>query len=383
MTINEIKDFLAERRGYLKKSADVLSERLNCPIEDCETALYEARKLAREPEDTDNTNDNESVISEFEQFLDKNGISQSDVASVKFWQTVSGQQRFSVVTKGESMSVEAIKQEIEEFAAVYSPKVEQKDHLKGWSTLNPIAYEISLPDIHYGKLHDLSLTQVEDQYMMVVQELVKKASGLDIERFVLPIGNDGMNSEGMRRTTTKGTPQEESAGWKDTFRGYWQLMTTAVDYLKEKAPVDIIVVSGNHDYERMFYAGDVLAGWYRNDANVTVDNTYSSRKYYEYGQNMLMFTHGDKEKPADMPLIMATEKPEMFARTSHREVHCGHLHKEMVNEYRGIKVRFIPSICPNDEWHKQMGYEAKRTGQAYIWNKFKGLEGYLQSNVRV
>lgn len=383
MTINEIKDFLAERRGYLKKSADVLSERLNCPIEDCETALYEARKLAREPEDTGNTNDNESVISEFEQFLDKNGISQSDVASVKFWQTVSGQQRFSVVTKGESMSVEAIKQEIEEFAAVYSPKVEQKDHLKGWSTLNPIAYEISLPDIHYGKLHDLNLTQVEDQYMMVVQELVEKAAGLDIERFVLPIGNDGMNSEGMRRTTTKGTPQEESAGWKDTFRGYWQLMTTAVDYLKEKAPVDIIVVSGNHDYERMFYAGDVLAGWYRNDANVTVDNSYSSRKYYEYGQNMLMFTHGDKEKPADMPLIMATEKPEMFARTAHREVHCGHLHKEMVNEYRGIKVRFIPSICPNDEWHKQMGYEAKRTGQAYIWNKFKGLEGYLQSNVRV
>ena len=380
MTINEIKDFIAERRGYLKKSADVLSERLNCPIEDCETALYEARKLAREE---NNTNDNDSVISEFEQFLDKNGISQSDVASVKFWQTVSGQQRFSVVTKGESMSVEAIKEEIENFAARYSPAVEEKDHLKGWSTLNPVAYEISLPDIHYGKLHDLNLTQVEDQYMMVVQELVKKASGLDIERFVLPIGNDGMNSEGMRRTTTKGTPQEESAGWKDTFRGYWQLITTAVNYLKEKAPVDIIVVSGNHDYEGMFFGGDVLAGGYRNDANGTVDNTYSSRKYYEYGQNMLMFTHGDKEKPADMPLIMATENPEMFARTSHREVHCGHLHKEMVNEYRGIKVRFIPSICPNDEWHKQMGYEAKRTGQAYIWNKFKGLEGYLQTNVRI
>ncbi len=377
MTINEIKDFLAEKQGYLKKSADVLSERLNCPIEDCETALYEARKLARNEE---NTNDNESVISEFEQFLDKNGITPSDVSSVKFWQTVSGQQRFSVVTKGESMSVEAIKQEIERFAADYSPRVNK---IQRNPIIEPVAYEISLPDIHYGKLHDLNLTQVEDQYMMVVEELVQKAAGLEIDKFILPIGNDGMNSEGMRRTTTKGTPQEESAGWKDTFRGYWQLITTAVDYLKEKAPVDVIVVSGNHDYERMFYAGDVLAGWYRNDANVTVDNTYSSRKYYEYGENMIMFTHGDKEKPADMPLIMATEKPEMFARTSHREVHCGHLHKEMVNEYRGIKVRFIPSICPNDEWHKQMGYEAKRTGQAYIWNKFKGLEGYLQANVRV
>ena len=380
MTVNEIKDFLAEKHGYLKKSADVLSERLNCPIEDCETALYEARKLARTTEDTDNNNDNDSVISEFEQFLDKNGISQSDVSSVKFWQTVSGQQRFSVVTKGESMSVESIKQEIEQFAATYSPSAPRKPRKP---IIDPVAYEISLPDIHYGKLHDLNLTQVEDEYMIAVQDLVRKASGLGIERFILPIGNDGMNSEGMRGTTTKGTPQQDSGGWKDTFRGYWQLMTTAIDFLKEKAPVDIIVISGNHDYERMFYAGDVLAGWYRNDADVTVDNSYSSRKYYEYGKNMLMFTHGDKEKPADMPLIMATENPEMFARTSHREVHCGHLHKEMVNEYRGIKVRFIPSICPNDEWHKQMGYEAKRTGQAYIWNKFKGLEGYLQTNVRI
>ena len=359
----------------------MLSERLNCPIEDCETALYEARKLARNTEDNDNDSDN--VINEFEQFLDKNGISQSDVSSVKFWQTVSGHQRFSVVTKGESMSVEAIKEEIENFAAVYSPVVKEVDRLKKWPTQNPIAYEISLPDIHYGKLHDFNLTEVENEYMRIVQDLVRKASGLDIEKFILPIGNDGMNSEGMRGTTTKGTPQQDSGGWKDTFRGYWQLITQAVNFLKERAPVDIIVVSGNHDYERMFYAGDVLAGWYRNDADVTVDNSYSSRKYYEYGKNMLMFTHGDKEKPADMPLIMATEKPEMFARTSHREVHCGHLHKEMVNEYRGIKVRFIPSICPNDEWHKQMGYEAKRTGQAYIWNKFTGLEGYLQSNVRV
>ena len=42
-------------------------------------------------------------------------------------------------------------------------------------------------------------------------------------------------------------------------------MVTAIDYLKEIAPVDVVVISGNHDYERMFYAGDVIAGWYRND----------------------------------------------------------------------------------------------------------------------
>ena len=377
MTIEDIKDFLGGRPGYLKKSASVLSERLEAPIEDCETALYEARALAREEV---NENVNDSVISEFQQYLDKNDIKPSDVASVKFWQTVSGNQRFSVVTKSETLSVPAVKQEIEKFAATYSPTVKPIEYKR---KLHPVAYEISLPDIHYGKLHNKSLEEVETQYIGVVQELVQRASGLEIEKFILPIGNDGMNSEGLRRTTTKGTPAEDSAGWKDTFRGYWMLMVRAIDYLKQKAPVDVIIVSGNHDFERMFYAGDVLSGWFRNDDNVYVDNSYESRKYYQYGKNMLMFTHGDKEKPADMPLIMATEQPEMFARTSHREVHCGHLHKEMVNEYRGIKVRFIPSICPNDDWHKQMGYEAKRTGQAYIWNKQTGLEGYLQANVRL
>ena len=226
------------------------------------------------------------------------------------------------------------------------------------------------------------MLEIENQFIGVVKDLVKKAEGLDIERFLLPIGNDWMNSEGMRRTTTKGTPQEDSASWKETFRGYWALMVTAIDYLKTIAPVDVVVISGNHDYERMFYAGDVISGWYRNDENVTVNNSEESRKYYEYGVNMIMFTHGDNEKAAEMPLIMATEQPEMFARSTHREAHCGHFHKEMVNEYRGVKVRFIPSICPNDEWHKRMGYAAKRTGQAYIWSKMAGLEGYLQSNLR-
>tara|TARA_Y100000361_G_scaffold132417_1_gene129849 strand:+ start:1107 stop:2243 length:1137 start_codon:yes stop_codon:yes gene_type:complete len=378
MTKHEIKDFLHEKQGYLKVGPERLSERLNCSVETCRAALEEVR-LEMKGSDFDVDNTSENMINEFQSFLDNNGIAPTDVASVKFWQTMSGEQRFSVVTKNEGRNVSELKKEIEDFAAIYSPKVEKipRPH----PSSNPVVYEISLPDIHYGKLHNMTLEEVEKEFMNVIQDLVEKAGGLYIDRFLLPIGNDGMNSEGMRRTTTKGTPQEESAGWKDTFRGYWTLMVRAIDFLKETAPVDVVVISGNHDYERMFYAGDVISGWYKNDDNVTVDNSAEPRKYYEYGVNMIMFTHGDNEKAPEMPLIMATEQPEMFARSTHREAHCGHFHKEMVNEYRGVKVRFIPSICPNDEWHKRMGYAAKRTGQAYIWSETSGLEGYLQSNL--
>ena len=380
MNKQEIKNFLNRYPGYLKVGVERLSERLDdTSFEDCRAALEEVRaKFRAEEFGTAVTSENTSMISEFEEFLTKNDIKSDDVASVKFWQTQSGAHRYSVVTKSGGQPLEDVKLEIEEFAKIYSPKVHK---LPRASTASPVVYEVSLPDIHYGKLSGHTLKEVEDQFLGVIEDLIQKAQGLNIDRILLPIGNDGMNSEGMRMSTTKGTPQQDTGGWKETFRGYWNLIVQAIDYLKIIAPVDVVVISGNHDYERMYYAGDVISGWFRNDANVTVNNSDESRKYYQYGVNMIMFTHGDSEKPADMPLIMATEQPEMFAATSHREAHCGHFHKEQVNEYRGIKVRFIPSICPNDEWHKKMGYAAKRTGQAYIWSKARGLEGYLQSNV--
>ena len=382
MNLKELIDILKIKPGYLKSGPSRVSSMFDVEEKIALEAIREAKKLLKQARLglADNSNENDSVISEFESYLLENGINRDDVASVKFWQTMTGEQRFSVVTKNDRISIEEIKKEIEEFAAIFSPTVYKQS--PPFQETEGVAYEISLPDIHYGKLTELTVEAAEEQFMNTVQTLVDKAKGLNIEKFILPIGNDGMNSEGMRFTTTKGTFQHDSIGWRESFHGYCQLMTRAIDYLKAKAPVQIVVVSGNHDFERMFYAGDVIKGWYRNDKNVVVDNSMESRKYVEYGVNMIMYTHGDKEKPSEMPLIMATEQPEMFARCSVREVHCGHLHKEMVNEYRGIKVRFIPSICANDDWHKTMGYSAIRTGQAYIWSKTNGLEGYLQTIVK-
>ena len=376
MTKDEIKAFLKDKPGYLKEGAARLSEKLDCSVETCRHALKEAR-LDAKGSDFDLDNVNESEISEFKTFLKENEINETDVKSVKFWQNMQGDNRFSVVVKGEDNIIKAAKEEMIALLESYSPKVE-----KDYNTVqDPVVYEISLPDIHYGKYTGQTLDEAEEEYMNTVKDLLSKAEGLDIEKILLPIGNDGMNSEGYSRATTKGTPQQDSAEWQETFVGYCNLMVRAINYLANTAPVDVVVVQGNHDYERMFYAGEYLRAFFKNDDRVDVDNNFDSRKYYKYGVNLIMFTHGDKEKPAEMPLIMATEQPMLFAQSKFREVHCGHKHKEQVDEYRGIKVRFIPSICGNDAWHKMMGYEAKRTGQAHIWSKERGYEGYLQTNI--
>ena len=376
ITKDEIKQFLKEKPGYLKEGAERLSERLDCSVDTCRHALREARMDAKDS-DFDLDNVNKSEMTEFKQFLEDNEIDEADVKSVKFWQNMGGDNRFSVVVKSEDDLLKTQTKELIELVESYSPIVEQ-EYL---SKEDSVAYEISLPDIHYGKSSGQTLDEAEDEYMNVVKDLLNKSKGLNVEKILLPIGNDGMNSEGYSRATTKGTPQHDSAEWQDTFVGYCGLMVRAICYLARTAPVDVVVIQGNHDYERMFYSGEFLRAFFLNDERVTIDNNYDSRKYYSYGVNLIMYTHGDKEKPAEMPLIMATEQPMLFAKAIFREVHCGHLHKEMVNEYRGVKVRFIPSICGNDAWHKMMGYEAKRTGQAHIWSKTRGYEGYLQTNV--
>lgn len=238
-----------------------------------------------------------------------------------------------------------------------------------------VCLEISLPDAHFGK-GDIETTA--NEYIMCIFNLLEKAEKFNVDRILLPIGNDGLNSEGKRKTTTGGTPQDDSVDWQTSFRHYWATLVATVKVLSSTYPVDIIIIPGNHDMERMFYIGEVLSAYFGSSESVKVDNSGEYRKYYEYGKNMLLFTHGDKEKHASLPILMATEQPEMFARTKFREVHLGHFHKEMLNEYCGIKTRFLPSICRTDDWHKMMGYNHLRAAQAYMWNKENGLEGYFQ-----
>ena len=379
MTREELIEKLRTKQGYLKKGVKFLADEWDVSeelVKECKRLVSSEEYLQ---EKIVNENHNNVKETAFVEHLKENGLTMADIKSVKFWQNFKGEQRYSIVTHNQWHEMPQVKEELLSYIKKNSHKVPKIKYKK---CKDPIMYEISLPDIHYGKITDEPTNIIEKHYIQAIQDLHRKADGLDIDRFLLPVGNDGLNSEGMSRATTKGTPQQDNMRWRESFRGYWHLVSKAIDYLSQFAPVDVVVIQGNHDFERMFYAGEVLAAIYHNNINVTVDNSLDARKYYEYGVNMIMFTHGDKEKTNELPLLIATEQPEMWSRSKVREIHCGHKHKEMLNEYMGTKVRFIPSICGNDLWHKTQGYVGTlRCGQAYIWNKNRGLEGYLQTNI--
>lgn len=345
--------------------------------------------LWRNSEEHSNTSENITKDATYEALVREAGYNMDQVKSVKIWQNMAGETRYSIVAG--NTQEEDKEEEKNSFI---------EDLVKAAKTLpapkKPLAYgkrdrdtvvEVSLPDMHFGKLANAEETGTEynldlaaELFMETVRELAQKVSGNRIERFLLPIGNDGLNSDSFKQATTKGTPMNDSHVGQLIFRRYKMAIIQAIDYLATIAPVDVVIVPGNHDFESMFKIGEVIDAWYRNHKFITVDNGLSSYKYYKYGKCLVGFDHGDKIKPQSLAIKILKDNKADIADVEFFEWHLGHLHKEKVDEFNGVKVRHLPSLCPADSWHRQHGYDHWRCAQAHIWNKNTGYEGYVQVN---
>jgi len=264
-------------------------------------------------------------------------------------------------------------------------------------TGDPKLLELNIFDLHFGKIcwseetgQEYNLQVAAETFRACIDYFINTAQVYSIERILFPIGNDFFNSDRSSpyNSTTKGTPQEEDARWQKTFRTGRQLLVEAVNRLQNLAPVDIVMVPGNHDFERNFYLGDSLEGWFYNNKNVTVNNSPNPRKYYRYNNVLLGFTHGNEEKVTDLPIIMAQENPADWCVTKHREFHIGHWHQKKeikyksTEEYQGVMVKYMSSLSGTDSWHHKKGYiSSKKSAEALIWDRKKGLTANLYYNI--
>ncbi len=250
--------------------------------------------------------------------------------------------------------------------------------------------EIAVPDLHIGKLvvssngtRTYDTATAVSRFKDAVVKLVERsmASGMEIGRIVFPVGNDLLHVDNGRNTTTAGTPQDVDGLWHEAYIAAEEAMVWAIDYLNNIAPVHVIIVPGNHDHEKMFTMGRVLAAYFKNDPDVTFDLSRIPRKYLMHGNSMIMFSHLNDEKASDIPLLMATEQPSMWASSVYREAHGGHWHSKMLTETKGVRVRIIPSLCDTDEWHSRKGYVGNiKSAEAFLWSPVEGVVGMFAAN---
>lgn len=246
--------------------------------------------------------------------------------------------------------------------------------------------ELAVFDLHLGKLswkgetgEDYDMNIAVERYKACIKELLDRTDLSKIDRILLPLGNDMIHIDNKFKTTTNGTPQDTDSRFTKIVTVAKKLMIETIEELSVIAPVDVMIIPGNHDQTVMFTLGEILSAFFWNNEDVIVYNDPKLRKYYKYGQNMIMFTHGSEEKHADLGLIAATEAPQLWASTKFREVHLGHLHKSKsvkytnVDEYPGFKIRIINSLSGTDAWHYSKGYMSLKGAEAFIWDSQKGL----------
>lgn len=283
-----------------------------------------------------------------------------------------------LIRRTDEIRAKMVVQDILDTAKNYAPKYTKIDYPKKSGNM---MYEIDIPDIHFGRLtweeesgNNYDIKIAEKLVTKVLDELLSYTKLFPIKKILLPLGNDFFNVNSKSNTTVNGTPQQEDTRWQKTFRRGRELAVKIIETCSQIAPVDVMIVKGNHDEEKTFYLGDSIFSWFHNNSDVSIDNRAMGRKYYLFGKNLIGFTHGSEEKLDRLPSLMPTEVPDLWAKSTEREFHIGHKHSKIeTKEENGVVVRTLRSLVAADAWTFDKGFGGLRAAESFVWDSERGL----------
>jgi hypothetical protein len=281
-----------------------------------------------------------------------------------------------------SFCLEELKKELKQYSS--SPA-----SVKYKTKQNGLLLEFAPFDLHWGKLaweeetgHNYDMKEATMALNKSIDYTIQMASKFDIKKIIFPFGNDFFQIDNEQNTTTAGTKQDVDSRFKKILKEGRKIVIETIDKLKKIAPVDVLIVTGNHGGLSEFMLGDLLEVKYEQDPNVNIDNSAMSRKYYKFGKTLIGYTHGDQERVNDLVGIMATEKPKEWGESQHRFWHLGHMHMMQSREMQGVKIEWLPSLSATDAWHKKRGYVSNTRGVvSSIFDKDMGLVNRIYFNL--
>lgn len=230
-------------------------------------------------------------------------------------------------------------------------------------------FVFSPSDLHLGKL-GVDGYNLEVAYARVwecADYFFTEARERGINDALIVLGNDWGHIDNPHSQTTRGTPQD-SAPYREVVRWSAQVARGLVEYFaKEFDRTKVVVVPSNHSKAGDFWLEELLSACFPGRVLEAGERTY-----FTWGQNLVGLEHGDGAKDADLPMIMAKEKPQQWASTKYRYWLTGHLH-HLREIDRGVIICQAPSLSGADRWHDKNGYVlADKLGVAYIFDKQLG-----------
>lgn len=150
--------------------------------------------------------------------------------------------------------------------------------------------------------------------------------------------------------------------------------------LEKHADVTVWMLAGNHDPDSSQALALAVALYFEREPRVKIDLTPAVFRYYRFGKVLLGAHHGDKVKMADLPLLMAVDRPEDWGATGWRYISTGHIHHDVVKEVQGVRVESLRTLAAKDPYHHGKGYRALRDTRAAVYHSLYGeVERYTVS----
>jgi len=245
-------------------------------------------------------------------------------------------------------TVEALKEDLPRYKPVKPPK-------QGTSSLLT-AYPVG--DHHFGMLSwheetgaDYNISIGEQLLTGAMDHLVSISPAS--ERALIVTLGDFLHYDSMESVTPTSKHQLDSdSRYQRMIRAAIKTARFMIKRALEKHQhVNVIVEVGNHDISGTPWLAELLNAVYEDEPRVTIDTSPRNIHYFHFGRCMIATTHGDKlKKPADIPLIMATDRQDMWAASDHRYIWTGHVHHDQAKDFHGCKWESFRILPPVDAY---------------------------------
>lgn len=216
---------------------------------------------------------------------------------------------------------------------------------------------INITDVHMGIVTYEDLRDAQAEIISHIK------NGYGFVAFNI-IGDLVHNDSLVHPTTTRGTivDQVDMIQAIEDLKLYIEPMIS--EAISNSMEVEVHYIPGNHDLTVSYMFMQYLQAAYSN-TNVDFDIDLRHRKAYLLENVLIGIAHGDLSR-RNLPMLLATEFPELWGAATTREYFVGHFHSEKkevtipVEDKNGVTVRQLSTLKKSDYYELKNGYTTSR-----------------------
>ena len=240
-------------------------------------------------------------------------------------------------------------------------------------------------DHHMGMLAWSKENDGQDYDLAIGERILAAATDYLIEaarpckHALLPVLGDYFHYDGILPVTpTSGNQLDADSRFPKMIRAGSRTLRYTIDaLLRAHETVHVIIEIGNHDIYSSIFMMEFLRNVYEKEPRITIDTSPRHYHYYQFGKVGIMTHHGHGAKIDHLPLIFATDQPQLWADTIYRHIMVGHVHhrqllEKVAKDHPGVEVETFQVLAPNDSWHSQKGYRSRQSMKCIEFHREQG-----------